>query len=397
MEHSKQDLDRLIDKYLSGEATSDERNLLEQSYMKASSRTPMKDDLSKDARFNKIGVDSWESLMERINRMGTKRSVLWPRIAAAAAIFLVVGVGVLLYRNQTSKVVQTSAYTNDVAPGSSGATLTLASGKRIVLSDAMNGELAKEAGLSITKTADGQLVYEVKDQAKADENKINTLSTANGETYHVRLPDGSLVALNAASSLTYATSLNEGVDRRVKLVGEAYFEVFKDKKRPFIVESKGQEVEVLGTHFNINAYTNEPNIKTTLLEGSVRVTALTKHQNTQATTRNSQHLTPGQQSIISNGSNTIKVENADTEEAIAWKNGYFNLNNENIAGIMRKLSRWYDLEVEYRGKLPDVVLGGEIPRNTKLSQALKILEVSNNVHFIVEGKKIIVTPNVNNN
>ncbi|SMC60969.1 FecR family protein [Pedobacter nyackensis] len=315
---------------------------------------------------------------QRINK-----SRLWPRIAAAAAILLVIAAGLFYYTNTSRhpELVSGSRYVNDIAPGKNTATLTLANGKQIVLSDALNGELVKEAGLSISKTADGQIVYEIKDQGNPEINKTNTLSTANGETYRVRLPDGSLVVLNAASKLTYATALNEHGVRRVTLTGEAYFEISKDKKHPFIVITDKQEVEVLGTHFNISAYKDEQAIKTTLLEGSIKVRAQNSNK----------ILRPGQQAELT-GANQITVKTVDVTEAVAWKDGDFVFRAEPLESIMRKVARWYDVEVEYAYDAPrDIPLTAVISRSRNISSVLEGIVIAGNVHFKVEGKRVYVS------
>ncbi|SMC54851.1 FecR family protein [Pedobacter nyackensis] len=403
----------LFRKHLEGTASPEEVrelfSLIGQDKIDEEILSSLDSELSETDSLNPYDKERWDLIFDKIKDDSAvieedvipvkKRTYSFLRTGIAAAIVLVVGAGVLLY-NQSNKVVQTMVYVNDVAPGSSGATLTLASGERIALSDAVNGELAKEAGLSISKTADGQLVYEVKDQAKAGENKINTLSTAKGETYRVRLPDGSLVWLNAASSLTYATSLNEHGERRVTLSGEAYFEIFKDKKHPFIVESKGQEVEVLGTHFNVNAYGDEASIKTTLLEGSVQITLLPL--STSGGKRDVRQrggggaekgnwntiLKPNQQAVV-NG-DKLDVFTANIEQTIAWKNGSFAFHKQSLKDIMRNLARWYDVEVVYDPGFKDALFTGSVSRFKSMSTILHILEITGKVHFKVEGRKVIV-------
>ncbi|MET4546268.1 transmembrane sensor [Pedobacter africanus] len=305
---------------------------------------------------------------------------LWPRIVAAAAVALVVfGAGLFYFGGGNRLNPDKIAYKNDVAPGKQGATLTLASGKKIRLSDASNGELANEAGISINKTVDGQLVYEIKG-SEADPNKINTLSTANGETYKVRLPDGSMVYLNAASSLTYPASLNERGLRRVRLDGEAFFQVAKDKAHPFIVQTKNQEIKVLGTEFNVNSYKDEAVVATTLIEGSVQVVS-GKHQ---------QVIKPGEQ-LVNNGTD-LNVAKANMENITDWKDGDFYFERVDFRLAMRKIARWYDVEVIYDESVPDDIRsGGWISRNNKLSAVLKSIEKSGQVQFKIEGKKIYVT------
>ncbi|QIL42496.1 DUF4974 domain-containing protein [Pedobacter sp. HDW13] len=307
---------------------------------------------------------------------------LWPRIAIAAAIVLVFFGAGLFYFNLNNKQKQPDqlAYKNDIAPGKVGATLTLASGEKIKLADAVNGEIATETGIRVSKTTDGQLVYQIEGNTNGD-HQINTLSTAKGETYVLILPDQSKVWLNAASSLTYSASLNERGKRRVRLEGEGYFEITKDKAHPFVVESKGQEVEVLGTHFNVNAYNDGAAIATTLLEGSVKVTSKTNA---------SKIIKPGEQAL--NNGQSIVVDKVDIEKITAWKDGGFDLSGKNLKTAMQEISRWYDVEVIYDLSVPDELeAGGWIFRNSKLSAVLKLIESSGQVHFKIEGRKIYVS------
>jgi ferric-dicitrate binding protein FerR (iron transport regulator) len=381
MEDSKQDLNHLIDKYLSGEATYEERNLLEQSYRKASARMSEKDiSDAHAARIYGIGTKSWEDLMEQIDGAGAKHSNLWPRILAVAASVVIVFLAVYFFkRNQRIDLTDARLVTRDVAPGNVGATLTLANGKKIKLAGAASGKLAQEAGVTITKSSNGSLVYEIKDGASRS-GKYNTLSTANGETYQVRLPDGSMVYLNAASSLTYATSLIKNGRRMVTLRGEGYFEVFKDKKHPFIVKTEKQEVEVLGTHFNINSYGDEPAVATTLIQGSVKV----------RTGKKEQMLKPGEQSV--NDGKTIKVNQVDVDSSIDWKNGDFNLDGVEFKIAMRKIARWYNMEVIYEEAISDNIRsGGWVSRKNSLSAVLKSIEASGQVHFRIKGRQIYIT------
>lgn len=308
----------------------------------------------------------------------TRTIKLWPRIAVAASIVLAIVIATLFYSN--FKRSQQFAYKNDVSPGKQGATLTLADGQRIRLDDATSGQLAREAGVTISKSATGQLVYEIKEtRVKSAEAKKNIISTARGETYQVHLSDGSKVWLNAASSLTFSTTLNEQGKRRVKLEGEGYFEVAKDKTHPFVVESEGQEVEVLGTHFNINAYKGEALMKTTLIEGSVKVLAQGQQK----------ILVPGSEAVRSG--NDIQVHNVDAALAIAWKNDKFVFENEKIQTVMKMVERWYNVQVVYEGEMPEDVFGGSVSRFDNVSQVLKILESTGRIRFRVEGRKIYVS------
>lgn len=269
----------------------------------------------------------------------------------------------------------------DIPAGSNKAVLTLSSGKQISLTDAKPGSLAREYGLPAEKTADGELVYTAGDAAATDE--YHTITTPVGGEYHVTLPDGSRVWLNAASSLRYPVKFVQQA-RQVELSGEAYFEVNKQMgqtgRRPFIVQTGGQQVEVLGTHFNISAYANEA-IKTTLLEGSVSV-------------RNNPGsavlLKPGQMAVNNQAHGPIRVAVADVEDVMAWKKGLFIFNNEHIRDIMTKLARWYDIDVEYEGDMSGVAFQGNYQRSRNLVNLLKTIEQTNRIRFKIEGRRVTV-------
>ena len=324
---------------------------------------------------------SFSRISQTIDARPAKQNTrLWPQIAigvAAAVVLLVAG---LYFFSSGPHPGSGSAapYANVIQPGSVGATLTLANGQKIRLGEVANGEIAKQAGISVTKTADGHLVYKINDIGDASD-LVNTLSTARGETYRLTLPDGSVVWLNAASSLTYSTSLSRQGSRKVKLEGEAYFQVAEDKSRPFVVESRQQEILVLGTHFNVNAYRNEQDVRTTLLKGSVKVSGQS----------GSRILKPGDQASVTEKS--LQVSAVDTERAIAWKNNKFLFENDDIAYIMRMIERWYDVDVVYVGEMPAEKFGGGISRFDNVSQVLRILESTGGAQFRVEGRKIMVS------
>jgi transmembrane sensor len=259
--------------------------------------------------------------------------------------------------------------------------LTLANGQKIFINGELAGNIASQSGVKISKTKDGQLIYELTNQ-KGDKTEYNTLTTTRGEQIQVRLPDGSLVFLNAASSLKYPSSFVSLKERRVDLQGEAYFEVAKDKRHPFIVKAAQQEVKVLGTHFNINSYADEPEIKTTLLEGSVNVSNLNG--------KISEILKPGQQATVKGGN--IKVGDADIDQAMSWKNGDFVFVGEDLKVVMRQVARWYDVEIEYQGNINSSGVVSTISRTKKLSQLLKALQKNQGIHFKVEGRRVLVMP-----
>lgn len=385
------DISALISIYQKGEMDSNSRQKLDAWLAEDPVNQILLDELmqenkvqSKFAKFRAIDeAKGWQRVKDGIaegalvkNHAKTVR--IWPRITMAAAIALVIFSVGLFYYTGKNKGFSHGAYRNDVPPGKTGATLTLANGKKISLTDAGKGELANEAGISISKTAEGQVVYEVR-VSKSDSNHINTLTTAKGETYILTLPDKSTVWMNAASSLTYSAALLERGVRRVKLEGEAYFQIAKDKAHPFIVESGDQQVQVLGTHFNVRAYRSEKIFRTTLLEGSVKVSEDGK----------TKVLSPGFEAI--NKSGEIIVEKADTEWAVAWKNNKFIFDSQRIEDIMPMIERWYNVEVIYTGEIPSDAFWGSVSRYDNISKVLGALESTGNVHFKIEGRKIYVS------
>lgn len=323
----------------------------------------------------------------------TKKRFSWLKAAVAASIILMLGSGAYLWFNRSSpndKItanIKTPKITDDVAPGSNKALLLLADGSSIVLDSAKDGTLARQGNTEISKTGDGSLVYNAADNSSAI--LYNTLSTPRGGQYEITLPDGTKVWLNAASSLRYPTAFT-GKQREVELNGEAYFEVSSlltspnsvGKKIPFILNVNGMQVQVLGTHFNVMAYDDENSIKTTLLEGSVKV--IKENQ--------ANMLTAGQQAALIKKENKISiVSNPDVELAVAWKNGYTSFRSADINSIMRQVARWYNVDVVYETDIPERTFTGEVPRDAKLSELLKIFEASN-IHFTVEGRVIKLKP-----
>ena len=339
-------------------------------------------DLAIAGVLEKVDQDLFVQIQESAHAVPEGKSKilkLWIKIVAVAAVLAVVYLGVYFFNNQPEKVATVPKVTlYDIKSGGYGATLTLANGRKVSLANASKGEIGRESGIIITKSDDGKLVYQVGEKV-SDPNAINTLSTARGETYQVRLPDGSLVYLNAASSLTYTTSLIQNGKRIVTLSGEGYFEVAKDKQHPFIVKTGRQEVEVLGTHFNISSYADDEVEKTTLLEGSVKLSA----------SGNYKLLKPGQQAKLSAGK--ITISETDTDLAVAWKNNEFVIESENIETIMKMISRWYNLEVVYIGEKTTQRFSGQVSRFDKLSKVLEIVESTGEARFDLKGRTVYVS------
>lgn len=329
-------------------------------------------------------LDQYELGKERRNDNG--KIISWRvfyRIAAASLIIFISGTvayfALRTTKHNTLAKAPQQQLKNGVTPGGNKAILTLSDGSTIILDDAKNGKVAQQGGTQIAKLANGQLVYNALDN-KSAEVVFNTLTTPRGGQFKLTLPDGSEVWLNAASSIKYPTAFI-GNERKVEISGEAYFEIAHNAAKPFKVSVNGMEVKVLGTHFNINAYNDEASVKTTLLEGSV---SLTKGGATAT-------LSPGQQAQLKNDGNIKVINNVGLDQVVAWKNGYFSFNRSDLQTVMRQLARWYDVEIDYEGKIPERQFGGKIDRNSNLSEVLKILEESK-VDFRIEDKKVIVRP-----
>jgi len=329
-----------------------------------------------------------ENLLRKINegKVVQLQKRNWKYAVAAAAILVVMTTVYYLSKPEswgeekiTARVSKkTNSYNNDVPPGSDKAILTLADGSTIALDDAQDGDLTNQGNTKLIKL-NGQLAYDpIKN--KPGEIVYNTITTPRGGKFKIELPDGSIVWLNAASSLHFPTAF-AGKSRKVQMTGEAYFEIARNKDKPFIVDVNGAEVQVLGTHFNIMAYDDEESMETTLLEGSVKFTS-GKNFNT---------LVPGQQSQLMKNGELKMVNHVDVESVVSWKNGMFHFQNADIEEVMRQLSRWYNVEVVFKGQSVHDPLHAELPLNTNLSDALNALESAGSAKFQIEDKRIIVT------
>jgi len=309
----------------------------------------------------------------------------WKGAVAAAALLICLSIGVLSIKSYHTKEYRVAKVPQKVlqdhAPGGNKAVLVLSNGRKINLNDAQRGTLAMEGETQILKTAEGELIYD--DQLDPQQSNIavalNTLIVPRGGQYELNLPDGSKVWLNAASSIQFPARFT-GSKREVTLQGEAYFEIAKNAKMPFTVKLDKMQVEVLGTHFNIMAYADEPVVKTTLLEGAVKLSS-----------RNGQQLLkPGQEGILS-GTNKFVVKTANIEQVMAWKNGQFIFNDEDLASISRKLSRWYDINITDLRKDKNLTYTGAISKFKYVSEVLKMLELTGTMHYKIADKKVTVT------
>jgi transmembrane sensor len=361
------------------------------------------------------GETDWELMFEQVVQpkeanlvyVNKVKRLRWMQVAAAAIVVLAIGVAGYWFinlnaKNGVAKNDQPAKPTAaDILPGSNKAVLTLADGTIITLDSSANGQLAQQGNSQIIKTKNGGLVYEQTARNSAgplttDHSPLtyNTLVIPRGGQYQLTLPDGSKVWLNAASSIRYP--VNFGNERRIELTGEAYFEVatlrlLSGQKIPFHVVTPTQDVEVLGTHFNVNAYSDEPAVKTTLLEGSVKVRQWSM-VNGQLKAESEALLSPGEQAVLSRAHSPFTIDHSpDLEQAMAWKNGFILFNKADIKSIMRQVERWYNVDVVYEGEIPQRTFTGGIERSARLSELLRLLEASK-VKFRIEGKKLIVTP-----
>jgi transmembrane sensor len=303
-------------------------------------------------------------------------------VAAVTTGILLMTAGAWLWQHSRQQPPATFAgashIKNDIAPGINKATLLLGDGSQITLDSSRSGTLAQQGNVKILQLDSGQLAYS--GIASSSETvQYNVLTTPRGGEYQVTLPDGTKAWLNAASSLKFPTTFT-GKNRTVELSGEAYFEVAANAAKPFIVHTSQSTIEVLGTHFNINAYHDERAILTTLLEGAVKV----------SNNDNQTILAPGQQASINTATGKLQVKTVDTEEAVAWKNDQFAFHDMDLPTIMRQIARWYDVEIVYAGNTPADEINGKISRNYNISQVLKMLEYTAGIKYTVEGHKVTI-------
>ncbi|WP_285054517.1 FecR family protein [Pedobacter ginsengisoli] len=379
----------LWDKYKAGEASKEEEQIILNWFHSFN-----KDELFdlNETELEQIHKAMLQNVSENISVLPVRKA-LWPRIAVAAAAAVAIIVSGLWFYNATSVESRhpefISGSQNDVAPGKNGATITLANGKVIKLSDARSGVIVGGGKIAYSSLRAGEGARQPHQDSQNEiasipRNEVMelTASTAKGQTYQFTLPDGTKVWLNADSKIEFPSSFVNSKTRNIKLSGEGYFEVYKDKAHLFVVESEGQRVEVLGTHFNISAYSDDNGIKTTLLEGSVRVNA--------ASNKSAVTLRPNQQATVTANAG-ITVKQVDPEMTVAWKNNKFMFESQGIQEIMKMVARWYNVEIVYEGEMPTDKFGGSVSRFDNVSKVLRALEKTKNVRFHIEGKTIYVS------
>jgi transmembrane sensor len=358
---TEEEAKQLLIKFAEGLCTPEEEALIQSWYNNTAGSLPS---FSVTADYEKYKRQT----LRQIKRRRIPVSIY---LRYAAAVVVIAGMAYFILRTPDSEEVQIAA---DIQPGSNQAILTLGNGQKISLKDAKNVVLP---GIRVSNdTALGTVTYN--SSAETDPALINTITTPGGGQYQLVLPDGTKVFLNATSSLTFPSrfALNK---REVNLTGEAYFEVTKDSKKPFLVTSKGQQLKVLGTHFNISAYPDEP-LRTTLAEGKVEISLTANPQKT--------ILTPGDQSIVS--LNEIHVAQVNPDDVIAWKDGLFAFNQLPLKDVFQQLGRWYNVSFELNSKINSHTFDGEIPRTYTLSQVLSLIELSTNLKFKVDGRKVSI-------
>ncbi len=393
MDKSNERLNSLFTLYMNGDASAEE---LEEFFALAS--------LQDNKVLEELLLESWqkyrkeEAIIPASNAEQILREILvsrqalpakhsnyvikWWRVAAAAILLLAISSTSYFFifnRRSESSITKTSGrFNNDAVPGKIQATLTLSDGSQLVLDSLPDGTVTMQGDTKISNRG-GQISYTAGNKQVTTD--YNTLSTARGQVFHsLELSDGTKVWLNAASSIRFPVVFT-GKERKVSITGEVYFEVVKRPKQPFIVDAQGTDITVLGTHFNVNLYEDEPVATTTLFEGAVRVSHLDKKA----------LLHPGQQAILGKTGKLAVSEAKDAEQAIAWKNNIFSFESTDIKTVMRQVARWYDLDIVYNGNVSQKITG-EIPRSASAVTLFKVLELTGGVHFSLNGKKVEVMP-----
>lgn len=389
-------IQQLIEKYQAGTASPDEKRLLNEwydSFDDGQAEVIINDDLTEQQLEHRIK----QRLLTTISKEGepaiARPRRKWQVPAAAAVILILFTAGYFLWTGRTTEKEITKAppakpsIQQDIAPGGNKAILTLVDGSTIILDSASNGIISQQGNVKVQKLDNGLLAYTINGTqiTEKDAAFYNTISTPRGGQYQVTLADGTKVWLNAASSVRFPVIFT-GTERKVEITGEAYLEVAKNKAMPFRVKAGSTEVEVLGTHFNVNAYDDEAAVKTTLLEGLVKVSVPAL-----GTGQSPRFLQPGQQAGVNKEGKINVMNNADTEEAVAWKNGRFQFKSADLKTILRQIARWYDVEVVYNGNV-NLHFTGQLTRNDNVSKVFEKLALTGEVHFRIDGKRIIVSP-----
>lgn len=377
----------LYEKFLDGKCTAEEIEMLESHHDQELLLTGdlPELDMEETRRLYLLLKQKLANTIPDQQRFAEKRGLHLLKIAAVLLVMISAAIYIIfLQKSSTATPIEVAkTKTSKIIPGGNKAYLTTANGNIIILDGLKNGLLSAQNGLAIDKVKDGLLRYSpgTDGGASSEMAGYNTIAIPRGGQYQLILSDGTRVWLNSASTLRYPVNFSEK-ERVVQLTGEAYFEVAKDKTKPFRVNANDLDVKVLGTHFNIMAYKDENAIKTTLLEGSVQLTAHNKKV----------MLKPGEQGRLNYGSRSIDIHQVDAGEAVAWKEGYFVFDNEDIHTIMKRIARWYDVEVVFPSNFKRANFGGTVSRFKDVTQVLKSLELTGSVHFEIKERRIIVMP-----
>lgn len=391
---NKRQFIHILRKYREGKTSSEETELVD-SYYDLFELEPEDENWPSARRREEIKQQTLDDIWDRIRaakavRVPQDRRSLLPvawKIAATALLVLATGLLVYLHngdnriRNRDHLAAASAVSGASIRPGGRHAVLTLANGQQVILDSARDGVVARQGTSRVIKLSNGQLTYRNVFTTAPGQVLYNTITTPPGGEYQVTLPDGSRVWLNAASSIRIPTAFVGGI-RSVEVTGEAYFEIGDEPDKPFVVETGGVKIEVLGTHFNVNAYSDEAHVETTLTEGSIKVSKGAA----------SRMLKPGQQAYTDRKTGDIAVGEANVDEVLAWKNGLFYFDNTNIKTIMREISRWYNVQVVYKGDEADQnTFSGVMSRYGDVEALLKRLELTGTVHFTITGTQITVS------
>lgn len=386
----------LLARYVRDECNAEELEQVRQFLFQPEWKQALEELLEEDfAQFSPVEPEEEESrawnrrFQEKHIQSSNDRSIFrrmrWSGYAAAVALFIISAVFVVVRTSTQQSEERLAEHEEEVLPGSDKAILMLSDGNTVSLSDVANGKLTEQGGVEVEKTTEGEIVYKARAEVAQASNTYNSVMTPNGGQYRITLPDGSKAWLNAASSLTYPVRFPAD-ERRVKMTGEVYFEVAKVKRTdgdgnvPFFVETDKQEISVLGTKFNVNAYVDEPYLKTMLVEGSVKVTAFKNGQSTL--------LKPGQQALLSD---VLMVQPADIDQQLGWQRGDFVFKGESLESVLRHISRWYDVETQCPPYLGKLRFAGIVSRSKPLSSLIKIMESTNDINITLHERRLIVT------
>lgn len=388
MDNGVYDIRELARKWVEGTITAEEKAYLEKWYagfdfseLELTDHWASAPKQIKEHILNRLktSIAAESSVAREINKPPARLRWIKRAAAIAAAVIVLFAIGIFYRYGRPHPNTPTIAI-HDIPPGHDGAVLTLGDGSRIVLDSAGNGRIAMQGATQVVRQ-DGRLSYTQAHTGPSGNAVVfyNTMTTARARQFQLVLPDGSKVWLNAASSITYPTAFTDK-ERKVEITGEAYFEVEKNPKQPFIVKAENTEIRVLGTHFNVMSYTDEQHQLTTLLEGSVRITKGS----------NERVIKPGEQALVSAATGALTIQSANTSQAVAWVKGKLSMDNVDVATLMRRVSRWYDVDVSFDGKIPAGQFGGLLKRNVPLSDVLNVLE-ANGIHTRLEGKIVYVS------